>query len=69
MSFHLLLDANKCQGYANCLIEAPELWDFDEDTDRAVPLVAEPDESMREKALASVRCCPARAIEMVEQAT
>jgi ferredoxin len=67
MSFHLIFDSAKCQGYANCLIEAPELWDFDEDENRAVlrhALVA--DESLRGKAEASVRCCPAQAIQMTD---
>lgn len=66
MSFQLTFDPVKCQGYANCLIEAPELWDFDEDENRAVlrqRLVS--DESLRGKAEASVRCCPAQAIQIV----
>jgi ferredoxin len=66
MSFHLIFDSAKCQGYANCLIEAPELWDFDEDENRAVlrlDLVS--DESLRGKAEASARCCPAQAIQIV----
>lgn len=66
MAFRLELDVGRCQGYANCLIEAPQLWDFDEDTDRAVPLDKTPDESLRVSAEASVRNCPAQAISLVD---
>ncbi|WP_213571182.1 ferredoxin [Rhodococcus sp. USK13] len=66
MKIRLHLDAAKCQGYANCLIEAPTLWDFDDESDRAVLLVSELDESQRERAEASVRCCPAQAISIEE---
>ena len=66
MSFRLLFDPAKCQGYANCLIEAPELWDFDEDENRAVLRQEHAhDESLRGKAEGSARCCPARAIQIV----
>ncbi len=33
------LDLVKCQGYANCVIEAPELFDLDEVTNRALLLL------------------------------
>ncbi|WP_082043315.1 ferredoxin [Rhodococcus sp. MEB064] len=69
MAFRLDLDAGRCQGYANCLIEAPQLWDFDEDTDRAVPLIDTPDESLRTVAEASVRNCPAQAISLTDIAS
>lgn len=62
MDFTLVLDPTKCQGYANCLIEAPELWDFDEDEDVAVLRQAQPGAGLRAKAEASVRGCPAHAI-------
>lgn len=66
MSFRLLFDPAKCQGYANCLIEAPELWDFDEDENRAVLRQEHVhDESLRGKAEGSARCCPAQAIQIV----
>ena len=66
MSYRLLLDTGKCQGYANCLIEAPEIWDFDEDNDIAILKNSEPGEDLRVVADASVRCCPARAISLLE---
>ena len=33
MAYKVELDLDLCQGYANCLIEAPEIFDFDEDED------------------------------------
>jgi ferredoxin len=66
MAYKLALDEGKCQGYANCLIEAPEIWDFDEDTDTAVMRVEHPPADLRDKAEASVRGCPASAITLVE---
>lgn len=62
MALTLTLDLHACQGYANCLIEGPALFDFDEDTDKAVVLVAEPGEHLRAQAMAAQHGCPARAI-------
>jgi ferredoxin len=64
MTLTVLFDADKCQGYANCIIEAPEVWDFDEDNDRAVLRDPHPDEALRAKTEATVRCCPAQAIQL-----
>ncbi|MFF5979465.1 ferredoxin [Streptomyces olindensis] len=66
MSVHVIFEPTKCQGYANCLIEAPEIWDFDEENNRAVLRLAEPDDALRRKAEASARCCPAQAIRLQE---
>jgi ferredoxin len=67
MTYQVLFDPTKCQGYANCLIEAPEIWDFDEDGNHAVLLVTDPGEALRAKAESSERCCPAQAIRIEEQ--
>jgi ferredoxin len=62
MAYKMLFDSGTCQGYANCLIEAPEIWDFDEDSDLAVLKQEFPGEELRAKAEASARCCPSGAI-------
>lgn len=62
MSYQLIFDRTRCQGYANCLIEAPEIWDFDEDDNTAILRTASPGDELRPKAEASARGCPARAI-------
>lgn len=68
MSFKITFDPEKCQGYANCIIEAPALWDFDEDKNLAVLMRAHPDDSFREQANASMRGCPAHAITVEDDA-
>ncbi|MFS8520451.1 MAG: ferredoxin [Micromonosporaceae bacterium] len=62
MAFKVIFDAERCQGYANCLIEAPEIWEFDENSDKAVLLKEFPGDQLRAKAEASMRGCPAGAI-------
>lgn len=66
MGFRVELDLTRCQGYANCLIEGPDLFDFDDDTNKAILKVEEPAEALRAQAEASARGCPARAIAVVE---
>jgi len=65
MSLKIILDVDKCQGYANCLIEAPEIWDFDESTNKAILIQEHPAEDLRAKAECSARGCPAQAISVV----
>lgn len=60
MAYKLVFHRDLCQGYANCIIEAPEIWDFDEDEDIAVLRQEFPSDESR--AMASVRGCPAHAI-------
>ena len=64
MAYKVVFDRSKCQGYANCIIEAPEIWDFDEDADIAVLRQEQPSDELRAKADASARGCPAHAIEV-----
>ena len=62
MGTKLALDVDACQGYANCLIESPALFDLDDDTGKAVLLRANPTPEFQAQAEAAVRGCPARAI-------
>lgn len=62
MAYKVIFDSGKCQGYASCLVEAPEIWDFDEDSDLAVLKQEFPGPELRAKADASARCCPSGAI-------
>lgn len=66
MAYKVVFDPGRCQGYANCLIEAPEIWDFDEDANTAVLRLELPPEELRAKAEASARGCPAGAITITE---
>ncbi|HEY1275590.1 MAG TPA: ferredoxin [Thermoleophilaceae bacterium] len=61
-----VVDLNVCQGYANCVIEASQIFDIDEDTDKAVVLVdAVPDEALDDVRRA-VAACPVSAIALEE---
>jgi ferredoxin len=63
----LVLDSDACMGYANCVIEAPELFDIDEESDKAVILEENPDDSMRGAADRAVRVCPAVALRIEDE--
>lgn len=66
MAIRVIFDAGLCQGYANCLIEAPQVWDFDEEAEVAVLKNELIDPGLVEQARASVRGCPAHAISIDE---
>lgn len=60
------VDLDLCQGHQMCLTEAPEVFGFDRDTDRAVVLVMEPPGSLHDAVRRAARYCPALAIEIAE---
>lgn len=63
MPFKITVDLQACQGYANCLIEGPSLFDIDDDTNKAVIIGGdEHGETLRAEAEAAKRGCPAHAI-------
>lgn len=55
------LDRGICNGYGNCVIEAPEVFDLDDDG-LGVVLDEHPPEDQREAVDAAVRTCPVQAI-------
>jgi ferredoxin len=58
----VVTDLTRCQGYANCLGEAPEVFDLDEATNLVVVLQEHPPEELREAVHAAARVCPVQAI-------
>ncbi len=62
MSLKVQIDLTACQGYACCMMEAPKLFDLDDDTGKAVLLTDDPPEDQRSRAENAARACPARAI-------
>ncbi|MFN0028272.1 MAG: ferredoxin [Acidimicrobiales bacterium] len=62
----VVVDRDRCQGYANCLEAAPSAFELD-DHDVAVPSSATFPASMRDALEAAVRRCPAAAIALVER--
>ena len=59
------VDLVKCQGYANCVVEAPDLFDIDE-TGKAVILVEEVPESAYDDARRAAADCPVAAIRTID---
>jgi ferredoxin len=62
LSFKVLLDLDRCQGYANCVVTAPDIFDLDEQTGTAILLQEAPDDALRAAAEEAVRRCPTEAI-------
>ncbi|WP_455359631.1 ferredoxin [Streptomyces sp. SYSU K21746] len=58
---------DKCRGYGSCMLEAPAVFDLDEDENRVVVLDDEPGDELRAKTERAVRSCPARALEVVDR--
>ena len=54
-------DLDLCQAHQMCLIEAPEVFGFDEDADQVVVLDEHPDERCATQVDGAVRYCPAMA--------
>lgn len=54
---------NLCEGNGVCAIEAPTVFDMDDD-DNLIVLEENPDESLRKPVEAAIRACPKRAIKL-----
>jgi sterol 14-demethylase len=62
--FQVLVDWNLCKGHANCMAEAPEVFQVDEKGQLKI-LDDKPPASLLEKARAAEKYCPSRAISIV----
>lgn len=58
------VDLDACQGYACCMMEAPEVFDLDEDAGKVILLQQNPPDDLRAKTEAAVRACPAKALKV-----
>lgn len=63
----VVADLGLCQGHQMCQGEAPDVFGFDEDTDRVVVRTEHPDESLRPQVKDAVKYCPAMALAMEEE--
>lgn len=54
-------DLEKCEGYANCIVAAPDTFDIDDDS-QVVLLRTSVPETERDRVAESVRSCPASAL-------
>lgn len=64
MSFRVILSLDRCQGYANCVVAAPDIFDIDERAGTAILLQGAPDEALRPAAEDAVGQCPTEAISL-----
>jgi ferredoxin len=64
----VVTDLTRCQGYANCLGEAPDVFDLDDSTNLVKVLQEHPPEELRRAVEAAERMCPVQAISIEEDA-
>jgi ferredoxin len=62
VSLRVVLDLDTCQGYANCVMSAPEVFDIAEQTGVAILLQEHPDDTQRAAVEEAVRQCPSESI-------
>jgi ferredoxin len=62
----VVLDVAKCEGFASCVLSAPEVFDLDEQDNVAIVLDTEPPATLRADLEAAVRACPVRAITLAD---
>lgn len=62
----VVADVDLCQGHQLCQGEAPDVFGFDDDSDRVVVLEERPDESRRGDVTTAVKYCPAFALSIEE---
>jgi ferredoxin len=58
------VDTDLCQAHGECVFTAPEIFELDDEDQ--IHWVENPDESLREKALAAEKGCPVSAIKVTE---
>lgn len=61
-----VIELATCQGYANCVVEAPDLFDVDDETGKAIVLVDEFAANLAEDAQRAADNCPVSAITIVD---
>lgn len=62
----VMADLDLCQGYANCVIEAPEVFDIDEVGNKVIVLVPAPGSELHEDVRRAVASCPVKALSIEE---
>lgn len=67
MTATITAELSLCQGYANCMVEAPDHFDLSDD-DNVEILDAHPSATDLPIVRAAVKSCPARALKLLEEA-
>ena len=60
------IDLGKCEGYANCVIEADQVFDVDEGTGQAVVLLPSITTEVADEVRRAQASCPVQAIVLEE---
>jgi ferredoxin len=58
----ITVNLNRCQAYANCVAEAPTIFDLDDGTGKVLVLDPAPSEDRRSEVERAESSCPVRAI-------
>lgn len=61
----IVADPHICQGYANCLVTAPDYFDLDDDG-KVTILTEQPSDSDEAVVREAVASCPVRALKLLE---
>ena len=60
------VDQRACREYANCIVEAPDVFDLNEESGKVELMIAEPGPDRYEEVRAAAASCPVRAITLHE---
>jgi ferredoxin len=61
----VIVDHERCEGNARCVLAAPDVFALHDD-DQAYVLIEHPDETLRPKIEQAVRYCPRQAISLID---
>ncbi len=62
---HVKVNLRICEGFANCVVAAPDLFDLDED-DKVIILEGELDGGERARVEEAIRTCPVSALTIAD---
>jgi ferredoxin len=62
----IIADLEACQGYANCVIEAPDVFDIDDSSAKVVILQATPTPDLMDDVRRAAAACPVKALTIEE---
>ncbi|MFQ6330064.1 ferredoxin [Nocardia sp. CWNU-33] len=62
----ITVDIAACRVYANCILEAPEVFDVDDAGGKVLVRIQEPGAELEDDVRRAVAACPVRAITIVE---
>jgi ferredoxin len=65
-AMHVTVDLEKCQGYANCITDAPEVFDLSDETNKVILLQDRPADSLSRQVREASLNCPVQAITIEE---